>query len=520
MNIIVLGNGFDLAHGLPTRYTDFLKFCRDYNTKSPISDDKTVEAEFTEDIKDNVWLKYFLDITPDLNDDKTWIDFETEILNVIRGICPKRWLPSERAVSYNNNGVALTKEDFQSSKFNTFGDYISFPCDEGVYKYYLNPPPPQININGLYGQLRKLIRAFEIYCCLVINKKCGAKKRYRINKPLLSSAGGSLTKTYIVSFNYTRTFEKYYDSDASDSLIEYHYVYPHGDAKMDITFESANADMLSSGLVLGTRTFDRKNIDNTYNISTEFNVFQKHNQQHRYSTLSDFQQLLLSIRQNQTLSCPESIRFFVIGHSLDVSDHAKLRHLFNSDKEARITVFYHDEDSYQRYINNITDILGEEDVAVRVQFYHQNNITNGLLIPYWSFDDGRTSSDIIDSADEKVSELLTDYFLSHETPSELQELSSYSLVESVTANSIKNIELIDADNIEINGSGYIDVRLQYVSNWDIRHDIGQEKYRTYPLDFTLSLHIKKGTQETEDEDYLITKIDYQINTSIFSSESE
>ena len=155
-----------------------------------------------------------------------------------------------------------------------------------------------------------------------------------------------------------------------------------------------------------------------------------------------------------------------------------------------------------------------------MQFYHQNNITNGLLIPYWSFDDGRTSSDIIDSADEKVSELLTDYFLSHETPSELQELSSYSLVESVTANSIKNIELIDADNIEINGSGYIDVRLQYVSNWDIRHDIGQEKYRTYPLDFTLSLHIKKGTQETEDEDYLITKIDYQINTSIFSSESE
>lgn len=26
MNILVIGNGFDLAHGLPTRYTDFLKF--------------------------------------------------------------------------------------------------------------------------------------------------------------------------------------------------------------------------------------------------------------------------------------------------------------------------------------------------------------------------------------------------------------------------------------------------------------------------------------------------------------
>lgn len=27
MNILVVGNGFDLAHGLPTKYTDFLYFC-------------------------------------------------------------------------------------------------------------------------------------------------------------------------------------------------------------------------------------------------------------------------------------------------------------------------------------------------------------------------------------------------------------------------------------------------------------------------------------------------------------
>lgn len=26
MNILVIGNGFDLAHGLPTKYTDFLGF--------------------------------------------------------------------------------------------------------------------------------------------------------------------------------------------------------------------------------------------------------------------------------------------------------------------------------------------------------------------------------------------------------------------------------------------------------------------------------------------------------------
>ena len=28
MNILVLGNGFDLAHGLPTKYADFLEFIK------------------------------------------------------------------------------------------------------------------------------------------------------------------------------------------------------------------------------------------------------------------------------------------------------------------------------------------------------------------------------------------------------------------------------------------------------------------------------------------------------------
>ena len=27
MNILLIGNGFDLAHGLPTQYKNFLDFC-------------------------------------------------------------------------------------------------------------------------------------------------------------------------------------------------------------------------------------------------------------------------------------------------------------------------------------------------------------------------------------------------------------------------------------------------------------------------------------------------------------
>lgn len=41
MNILLIGNGFDLEHGLPTRYKDFLDFCRKvkqlYTTANKIS---------------------------------------------------------------------------------------------------------------------------------------------------------------------------------------------------------------------------------------------------------------------------------------------------------------------------------------------------------------------------------------------------------------------------------------------------------------------------------------------------
>lgn len=31
MNILVFGNGFDFAYGLPTKYGDFLEFCERIN---------------------------------------------------------------------------------------------------------------------------------------------------------------------------------------------------------------------------------------------------------------------------------------------------------------------------------------------------------------------------------------------------------------------------------------------------------------------------------------------------------
>ena len=107
MNLLIIGNGFDLAHGLPTYYTDFLKFVNEANdyynnfylkkievpeedkknkdfliffiALNQISDFETI-IELYELSSDNLWFKYFNNISNQAN---TWIDFESEILDLL-----------------------------------------------------------------------------------------------------------------------------------------------------------------------------------------------------------------------------------------------------------------------------------------------------------------------------------------------------------------------------------------------------------------------------------------------------
>ena len=108
MNILVIGNGFDLAHDLPTRYQDFLGFVERFlniiNTPQILQQGGLNNAEksvyeyinhliFSEQklckeleqlVKDNIWIEYFLQ-NP-MYQKENWIDFESEISKVIQSL--------------------------------------------------------------------------------------------------------------------------------------------------------------------------------------------------------------------------------------------------------------------------------------------------------------------------------------------------------------------------------------------------------------------------------------------------
>lgn len=82
MNILIIGNGFDLAHGLPTKYGDFLDFCQKarriytYREDASLNEykcDNLDNWEMNDDIK-NVLLEAFdkRNCKKAFNDDRTY----------------------------------------------------------------------------------------------------------------------------------------------------------------------------------------------------------------------------------------------------------------------------------------------------------------------------------------------------------------------------------------------------------------------------------------------------------------
>ena len=209
-------------------------------------------------------------------------------------------------------------------------------------------------INFLYDQLRDFTNQFNKYLSSQVLPNIGIKE-YKFN----------LSKDKIIrvlNFNYTNTYEELYATHSIYAETNPEYVYVHGKV-----CDSSDCD-----LVLGTQSFSNEEID------VEFNVFKKHNQRHRYGTIEVYQDLLKELNDKRRIINPI---FHVIGHSLDKADHNILRHIFKVRENSTINIYYHNQEALERLINNITEIIGEEEVMAKVRFIHQEDPNRGILIP-------------------------------------------------------------------------------------------------------------------------------------------
>lgn len=371
MNILVLGNGFDLGHGLRTTYKDFLKFidvfmhCYEIILKNQekMSIDKDGDGDEDIDI-DIEYYTYFINIFHSYYcDDKLrtsvddflylvdnnkwvehfkqvqikegWVDFEKEISRRVRIVdnCRRELLES------------IEKGEYYSDKNDSYFLELSF-FNNDIKSKHITIKDIESTKEKMLQDLYKLTRALEIYLCEYVEKK-------ELTDEQLLYDIKSLRVDRLLSFNYTDTFERYYSSSSTD----FKTCYIHGKVKPNSNIDNCN-------LVLG---IDEYLNDGREDEDNEFLEFKKFYQRIYNGTGVEYRDWIEQ-RDNLKSRTPqyheEELHVFFYGHSLDVTDKDVIQFLIKA-RGAKTTVFYHSKKALNQQIANLVKVLGEEELIKR-----------------------------------------------------------------------------------------------------------------------------------------------------------
>lgn len=391
MNILIIGNGFDIAHGLPTKYIDFLEFVNvikqilntkkldEINWRNIHPEVKYIIKQNTGNIRNNlfsqsvmwsdlldnnVWIDYFLQ--NDMHGKENWIDFESEISDIIKSL--------DYDMHGGDNNFGLYDERMK----NLSNEYLD--CQEQL----VDLDSFKELRDRLYEDLNKLIRALELYLSEYVNQiecKIISPDIRKVIREIIKHEDGTqgAIASKIVCFNYTDTLKRIYNYCIPENID-----YIHGKAAINNTIETNN-------MVLGIDEFlplDRQN------IHTEFVGFKKFYQRIYKQTGCKYKEWVDEIRedyysylQKQTKeinggenSMQHSLNrlsesalrnqkckrhnLYIFGHSLDVTDKDILRDLILNDN-VYTTIFYHNKDAMGQLITNLIKVIGEEELIKR-----------------------------------------------------------------------------------------------------------------------------------------------------------
>ena len=355
MKTLVLGNGFDIDHELPTKYKDFLCFVEvikeiqileekgdsssyilDTELKKYVynllylDNKKKTKFEVLSLLESNVWIDYFLNVKGEFGEN--WIDFEAEISHVVQELENVK----DYVIDEMRKGVkVIDVPDFMKKRL----DKLS-PNAVGIYKDG-NEREMYDFISKWVNDLKRMIHLLEIYLDDYVQKikiACFSPDIYELNPDR------------VISFNYTNTYEKIYSYKRNG--IKYNYI--HGKSSSDSSVDTCN-------MVLGIDEY----LDNDRrNQKTEFIQFKKYFQRiHKKTDCEYVYWFDKELRTEKSEKNREEV--FIFGHSLDITDGDVLSTIINCPN-TYVTIFYHDDVDYGKQITNLVSLLGQDIMLSKV----------------------------------------------------------------------------------------------------------------------------------------------------------
>lgn len=312
-NLLIIGNGFDIAHGLNTQYTDFFNVC---------SKDIITVNNHEHNIGSN---RIYLYLKEQKNKNGYWTDVEKAIIDIIDSL-----EKIKMTLTDNNTYKRYNLETLLGRRYYNILDTIKFfpkPKNNRYSREYI------FTNNNFYEFIKKLeadldsfINALEDYLLEIENTSIN--NLIHLND--IDNIKNSIT--HILSFNYTDTFRKLYINDISDKNIDF----IHG-------------KLGKHNLVLGiSETLDNEQ----ENLEHSCIYFKKYFQRIFKKTGAKYADWL----SNEIGY--EFNTVYIFGHSLDITDKEILSRIINDvDHVKKIIIFYHDETHYRQEISNLVKIL-------------------------------------------------------------------------------------------------------------------------------------------------------------------
>ncbi len=350
-DILVIGNGFDIAHGLKTGYRDFIRCVEEAFAKG--REDRTdVQMQLTELCNRNGFFRHF---HFSMSEDASWSYFETEMDNIVRVLSHFQAVMEENQkdpeydpASYNIIGGLFSYADLLIFKdFTRIFEQIYDDPSGGLFKLRqaFITAEKRLDVRAMVREVRKELDGFTDAVDLYLTACAGATISgvtdgdAGMAEQQKGMAGSFLIESirpdYVINFNYTDTPEVYGIPDDR------------------IFYAKGKAGSRPQNLILGSPDVSEEAEDWIYLK----NYFQKLT---KFIGLPDRDRLYPTDDNGNTI--PVTLHYF--GYSFPAGDAELLREL---DAAAACTVVYYtDSEDFAYKVIRLIRLFGKDAVTERI----------------------------------------------------------------------------------------------------------------------------------------------------------
>ena len=347
--ILIMGNGFDIAMGRKTKYTDFIEFEKQLfsNPDEELLEFLKAKNISIEKYKDNLYLKFINENEETLG--INWSNIELIISRLLDAI-----------VYFKNNSDVLFESIyyFDTYKF----DKVLLDRSNYIAKYYVvkvivgnfgqiefDNKEKELLIEELdklfLNQLDLLIELLEIYLSYLDYIDFDIQK-FEANSTALDAIS-DLSNSSVLNFNYTNTSGYLFGTPEEKT----HFI--HGRIDLDRTFNRINT------MVFGIE--DKEN-----NVNSDLIPYQKYYQRVVKETGTKFEDFFKPVYEYLNVGIAKSFpkNIIIFGHSVDPLDKEIFQKCFalaeNGKYDYRFVFTYFDEPAKRSIVKNLAIILGKE----------------------------------------------------------------------------------------------------------------------------------------------------------------